>query len=45
MLDHHDRGVGHIDADLDDRGRYQDLRLTGGERAHDPILASCFIRP
>ena len=27
MLDHHDGGVRHINADFDHRGRYQDLQF------------------
>jgi hypothetical protein len=37
-LDHHDRGVRYVDANLDDRCRNQDLELTGLEAGHDPVL-------
>ena len=38
MLDDHDRGVRHVDADLDDGGRDQDRQRARGERRHDAIL-------
>ena len=34
VLDDHDRRLGHVDADLDDRGRDQDLRLPALEPLH-----------
>ena len=34
MLDHHQAGVGHIDADLDHRGGHQHLHLAAGEQGH-----------
>ncbi len=45
-LHHHDRGLGHVDADLDHRGRHQHLdlpppelrhRLLPGRRCHLPV--------
>ena len=38
VLDHHQRGVRHVDADLDDRRRDQDLQLPGGEAMHHRFL-------
>ena len=38
VLDHHDVGVGHVDADLDHGGRHQDLEPAGGERGHGRVL-------
>ena len=35
MLDHHDGGVGHVDADFDHRGRDQNVQLAFLEAAHD----------
>ena len=32
------RGIRHVDADLDDRRRDQQLDLPGGERLHHPVL-------
>ena len=37
MLDHHHRGVRHVDADLDHRRRHQHLHLAVAERAHHPV--------
>src|SRR5216684_1057846 len=37
-LDHHDRGVGHVHADLDDGGCNQDLDLAGDKTPHDIVL-------
>ncbi len=37
VLDHHDRGVGHVDADLDDGGGDQHLDLAGEEAGHDRV--------
>ena len=34
VLDHHDRGVGHVHPDLDHRGGHQDVDLAGAEAAH-----------
>ena len=38
MLDHHDRRLGHVDADLDDRRGDEELRLAGGEARHGGVL-------
>ena len=38
VLDHHDGGLRHVDADLDHRGGDQQLRLAGGEARHGGIL-------
>ena len=38
VLDHHDVGVGHVDADLDHRRGHQDLEHAGGERRHGGVL-------
>ena len=38
VLDDHDRRVRHVDADLDDGGRDQDVDLPGGERVHHAVL-------
>ena len=35
-LDHHHRRLGHVDADLDDRRRDEDLELAGAEAAPSP---------
>ena len=35
--DHH-RGVGHVDADLDDGGAHQDVDLARAERRHHGVL-------
>ena len=46
VLDHHHRRVRHVDADLDDRRRDEDVELAA--RRTPPItrsFASCFIRP
>ena len=42
MLDHHDGGVGHVDADLDDGGGDQDARLAVLEGAHRLVLLGTF---
>ena len=34
-LDHHDRRLGHVDPDLDDRRGHQHLELAGPEAVHD----------
>ena len=34
VLDHHDRRVGHVDADFDDGGRDQHVHVPGDERRH-----------
>ena len=34
----HDRGVGNIDAHLDDRRRDQDIQLAGAEVLHDRVF-------
>jgi hypothetical protein len=34
VLDHHQAGVGHIDADLDHRGGHQHIDLASGEGGH-----------
>src|SRR5690606_28239136 len=34
MLDHHDRGIRHVDADFHDRRRHQEPRLTTLEGEH-----------
>ena len=34
VLDEHHRRIGHVDPDLDDRGRHEDLDLVVAERAH-----------
>ena len=36
--DHHDRGVGDVDADLDDGRGHQDVDLAGGEGPHPGVL-------
>ena len=36
-LDHHQRGIGDVDADLDHRGRHQDVQHAGAELFHDLI--------
>ena len=38
-LDHHDRGVGHVDADLDHRRRDEEPRAAGGEVGHRRVAA------
>ena len=38
VLDDHDRGARHVDADLDDGGGDEDLEMAGGERVHDLLL-------
>ena len=38
VLNDHDRGVGHIDADLDDGGRDQHIQLSCLEFLHDLVL-------
>src|SRR3546814_13095134 len=38
LLDHHQRGGGHIYPDLDHRGRHQQLRLASGETFHRRVL-------
>ena len=38
MIDDHDRGVRHVDADLDHRGGDQDRQRARRERRHDAIL-------
>ena len=38
VLDDHDRRLGHVDADLDDRGRDEDLRLAALEALHRRVL-------
>ena len=38
VLDHHQAGVGHVDADLDDGGGHQQLQLTRLEGRHDLLL-------
>ena len=42
VLDHHDGGGGHIDADLDHRRRHQKPDLAGGELGHHAILLGAF---
>ena len=37
-LDHHNRGIGHVNANLDDSRRHQDLRLTGDKLPHLRLL-------
>ena len=37
-LDHHDRRIWYVDADLDHRSRDQDLELASFEAGHDPVL-------
>ena len=34
MLDHHQGGIGHVDADLDHGGRHQHFDLAAHERRH-----------
>ena len=36
-FDHHDRGVGDVDTDLDDRRRDEDRDIAALEPAHDGI--------
>ena len=38
VLDDHHAGVRHVDADLDDRRRHQDLQLARRERLHHALL-------
>ncbi len=38
VLDHHDARLRHVDADLDHRGRDQDLRRALGEGRHGGVL-------
>ena len=38
VLDHHDGGFRHVDADLDHRGGDQKLRLAGGKARHGGVL-------
>src|SRR6185369_2158309 len=38
MLYHHHRSIRHVDTDLDDRGRYQDMNLIGLEGGHDSLF-------
>jgi hypothetical protein len=38
ILDHHQAGIGHIDADLDHGGRHQQLDLAGAELGHDRLF-------
>ena len=38
VLDDHDGGVRHVDADLDHGGRDEDVHLPCGERPHDAVL-------
>ena len=38
IMDHHDRGVGHIHPNFDDRRGDQYVGLTGSEAAHDRVL-------
>jgi hypothetical protein len=38
LLDHHQRGVGHVDADLDHGGRHQQLGRAAGEPLHRGVL-------
>ncbi len=45
VLDHHDGGVGHVDADLDDCGAHQYLAFAGGKGAHDLILLAAGHSP
>ena len=45
VLDHHDGGLRHIDADLDHRGGDQQLRLAGAKRAMAASLSAPFMRP
>jgi hypothetical protein len=45
VLDHHDRRVGHVDADFDHGGRDEDLRSPLLERLHRGVLVAPFILP
>ena len=45
MLDDHDAGRRHVDADFDDRGRHQDAEPPLGEFAHDRVLLGAFRPP
>jgi hypothetical protein len=38
LLDHHQRGIGHVHADLDHRGRHQQARLATGKALHRRVL-------
>ena len=38
ITDHHHRGVGHVDTDLDHGGGDQHVGLAGGEPAHHGVL-------
>ena len=46
VLDDHHRRIRHVDADLHDRGRDENLELAGGKRLPSRApCASAFIRP
>ena len=45
VLDHHDRRVGHVDADFDHRSRHQNLQLALGERCHHSVFLRTFHSP
>ena len=42
IFHHHDRGIGYVDADFDDGGRYHDLRLLPGESLHFCVFVCGF---
>ena len=42
MLDHHDGGFRHVDADLDHGGGDQQSRFAGGEARHRRVLVGAF---
>ena len=42
VLDHHQAGIWHIDADFDHRGRHQQLQLIGAEAGHHLLFLGRF---
>ena len=42
VLDHHDGGFRHVDADFDHRGGDEQLRLAGGKARHGGVLVGAF---
>ena len=38
MLDHHQRGIRHIDADFNHRGRHQQMQLAARKALHHGLL-------
>jgi hypothetical protein len=41
VLDDHDRRRGHVDTDLDHRGRNQEVDLVAGKTGHRSVLLVC----